>query len=173
MAELTQTPASTGGARTSKKLSTRVDLTAMVDLAFLLVTFFMLTTTLTKPGAMSLVMPDGKDPGGVMASRTVTLCLGKNNQLVYYRGTIEKPIDAPQTIGYNKNGLRHALLNTSALIRKQTGRPMIVVIKPGQHSVYDNLVNAIDELNITQNNIYAVTDISAKDVDLLKQRNIY
>ena len=173
MAELNQTPASSGGARTAKKLSTRVDLTAMVDLAFLLVTFFMLTTSLNKPAIMSLVMPDGKEPGDVPESRTVTLCLGSNNQVVYYRGLIEKPMGEPQTVGYTKEGLRQALFNISQKIKQETGRPMIVVVKPSDHSVYNNLVNTIDELNITKSNIYAVADISDKDIDLLKKKNLY
>lgn len=176
MAELTQSPANNGGgARTSKKLSTRVDLTAMVDLAFLLVTFFMLTTTLTKPRAMNLTMPDKTDTGGlsVAASRTITLCLGKNDQLVYYRGTIEKPIGEPRVIGYQKTGLRHALLTSAKKIKDETGKSMIVVVKPSIHSVYANMVNAIDELNITEAKTYAVTDISARDIDLLKQKSIF
>jgi biopolymer transport protein ExbD len=173
MAELNQTPASNGGAKTAKKLTTRVDLTAMVDLAFLLVTFFMLTTTLSKPVVMSLTMPTGDKPEPVVASRTVTLCLGKNNQLVYFRGTIDAPLDAPQVMGYNKAGLRHTLLATSQKIKQETGKPMIVILKPGQHSVYDNVVNAIDELNITRTSIYAVTDITQKDNDLLKQKQIF
>ena len=175
MAELTQSPVNNGGgARTSKKLSTRVDLTAMVDLAFLLVTFFMLTTTLTKPRAMNLTMPDKTDTRGlsVAASRTITLCLGKNNQLVYYRGTIEKPMGEPQVIGYQRS-LREALLTSAQKIKDETGKSMIVVVKPSSHSVYANMVNAIDELNITQAQTYAVTDISAKDIDLLKQKSIF
>src|SRR5476649_2766062 len=107
MAELNQSPAHTGG-RTSKKLSTRVDLTAMVDLAFLLVTFFMLTTRLSKPVAQRLAMPVDGEPVPVAASHTVTVCLGKNDQIVYYRGTLDSPIDAPKVVGFNKNGLRQA-----------------------------------------------------------------
>lgn len=173
MAELNNAPANNGGARTSKKLSTRVDLTAMVDLAFLLVTFFMLTTSLDKPKIMSLVMPEPGPGGAVAASRTVTLCLGKDNQVVYYRGEIDHPIDAPQTMGFNKDGLRHTLLNTAQKIKQETGKPMIVVIKPSDHSAYGNLVNTIDELNIAQTQMYAVTDISTKDLDLLKQKAVY
>lgn len=173
MAELNQTPANNGGARTAKKLNTRVDLTAMVDLAFLLVTFFMLTTSLTQPKSMNLIMPDkGNEPGPVAASRTVTLCLGKSDRLVYYRGTIEKPIDAPQVIGYQKD-LRHTLINVAAKVKSETGKDMIVVVKPSAHSVYSNLVNALDELNITQTSMYAVTDIAPKDIDLLKEKHLF
>lgn len=173
MAELNESPAkNAGGTRSRKKMPTRVDLTAMVDLAFLLVTFFMLTTSLTKPKAMNLVMPEPGGDGAVAASRTVTLCLGKDNQLVYYRGEIDKPIDAPQVMGYQKD-LRHTLLTTARKIKDETGKDMIVVIKPGEHSVYGNVVNTIDELNITRSPIYAITDITPKDNDLLKQKSIF
>ena len=174
MAELNESPAkNAGGAKPRKKMSTRVDLTAMVDLAFLLVTFFMLTTTLTKNKAINLAMPEPGPDGSVAASRTVTLCLGKNNQLVYYRGTIDNPLDAPQVIGYQKSGLRYTLLATARKIKNETGKDMIVVIKPGEHSVYENVVNTIDELNITRAPIYAVADITQKDNDLLKQKSIF
>ncbi|MES2276851.1 MAG: biopolymer transporter ExbD [Bacteroidota bacterium] len=175
MAELNQSPANSGGgAKPRKKMSTRVDLTAMVDLAFLLVTFFMLTTTLTKPKAMLLTMPDNTvDPPGQAASRTVTLCLGKGNQLVYYRGLIEKPIGNPQVVGYRKTGLRQALVTTAQKIKQETGKNMMVIIKPGIHSLYDNVVNTIDELNITHTLTYAVADITPKDNDLLKQKSIF
>jgi len=174
MAELNSSSQNGGGKHKRKKINARVDLTAMVDLAFLLVTFFMLTTTLTKPRAMNLTMPDKTDTRGlsVAASRTITLCLGKNNQLVYYRGTIEKPMGEPQVIGYQRS-LREALLTSAQKIKDETGKSMIVVVKPSSHSVYANMVNAIDELNITQAQTYAVTDISAKDIDLLKQKSIF
>src|ERR1700748_459745 len=88
-----------GGKVRSKKASTRVDLTAMVDLAFLLVTFFMLTTTLNKPKAMDLVMPD-KDEDlklqePVPETRTLTVLLGKNNKVEWYRGLVDKPLSPP------------------------------------------------------------------------------
>src|ERR1700712_564422 len=74
----------------SKKASTRVDLTAMVDLAFLLITFFMLTTTLSKPKAMDVIMPDKdektKEQAPMAASRSMTIMLGSNNKLEWFIG---------------------------------------------------------------------------------------
>ncbi|HEY9533165.1 MAG TPA: biopolymer transporter ExbD, partial [Mucilaginibacter sp.] len=69
-----------GGKVRTKKKSTRVDLTAMVDLAFLLITFFILTTTLQKPKAMDLTMPDKDEKKDtrlpVPETRTMTVLLG-------------------------------------------------------------------------------------------------
>ena len=78
-----------GGKVRSKKQNSKVDLTAMVDLAFLLITFFMLTTSLSKPQSMSLAMPAKDKPNDpvppkplpVDQRRTVTLILGENNKI--------------------------------------------------------------------------------------------
>lgn len=77
------------GGKKGKKLSTRVDLTPMVDLAFLLITFFMLTTTMNKPQAMQINMPvernpDDPPPPEVPAAKVLTLILGSNNVIWYY-----------------------------------------------------------------------------------------
>jgi len=75
----------------TKKLEAKVDLTAMVDLAFLLITFFMLTTSLSKPHALDIIMPD-KDKTNVKSvidvadNRTVTLLLGANDQILWFIG---------------------------------------------------------------------------------------
>src|SRR4051794_35034235 len=82
-----------GGKVRSKKASTRVDLTAMVDLAFLLITFFMLTTTLNKPKAMDLAMPDKTVKTNqlpVAATRSMTILLGSHNKLEWYLGEAGK-----------------------------------------------------------------------------------
>lgn len=79
-----------GGKKRGKKLSTRVDFTPMVDLGFLLITFFMLTTSMNKPQTMEINMPDKKkdltdqEKTIVKASQAVTLLLGKNDQVIYY-----------------------------------------------------------------------------------------
>src|ERR1700743_29993 len=146
MAELNSPAGKSGGKRSTPKMPVRVDLTAMVDLAFLLITFFMLTTSLTKPKALPLVMPALGRPGAGSDKTTMTILLGKNNHAIYYLGLIEKPIINPTLIGYGKD-MRMAITETTGQVFKSTGKPMMVIIKPADHSVYANLVDALDELN--------------------------
>ena len=165
-----------GGKVRSKKASTRVDLTAMVDLAFLLITFFMLTTTLAKPQAMDLGMPDKddikKDQLPVPASRTMSVLLGSNDKLEWFVGEPGKV--APNIDGYGKNGIRKALLDNYQKVKQQSGgKEMIVLIKPSDKSDYKNLVDMLDELKIANIQIYAIVDITAPEIEALKRDNIY
>ncbi|MEI6276886.1 MAG: biopolymer transporter ExbD [Prolixibacteraceae bacterium] len=100
----------------SKKLSTRVDFTPMVDLGFLLITFFMLATTLNKPQTMEIALPSKdkskeEEQTKVKASRAVTILLGKDNKVYYYEGTRENGIDPVLKISdFSPKGLRHFLI---------------------------------------------------------------
>jgi len=164
-----------GGKVRSKKASTRVDLTAMVDLAFLLITFFILTTTLAKPKAMDVAMPDKEekqvDQLAVAASRSMTLLLGANNKVEWFVGEPGK--SQPETVGYGKNGLRETLIEKGKEIQQTTGKFMIVLIKPSDKSDYKNLVDALDEMKITAVQSYAIVDISQPELDLLKRDGNY
>jgi len=166
-----------GGKVRSKKASTRVDLTAMVDLAFLLITFFILTTTLQKPKAMPLVMPDKDDKTPkqqpIADNRSLTLLLGAGNKFEWYVGQITKPIEGPTTGTYGKTGLRRLLEVEGKKIQATTGKGMFVLIKPSSQSVYNDLVRVMDELNIVNNEFRAIVDISPLDVALLKRDGLY
>ncbi len=167
-----------GGKVRSKKQSTRVDLTAMVDLAFLLVTFFMLTTTLSKAKAMDLAMPDKneeqpQDQEPIAASRTVTVLLGKDNKLEWFVGVPTEPLSAPTVDNYGKDGIRKVLIEKGQEIKQKTGKDMFVIIKPSDKSIYKNMIDMIDELNITNNKLYAIVDITPVEIDLLKREKIY
>ncbi|WP_158990004.1 biopolymer transporter ExbD [Mucilaginibacter sp. L196] len=164
-----------GGKVRTKKKATRVDLTAMVDLAFLLITFFILTTTLNKPKAMELIMPDKDDKNTQMPvpeSRTMTLLLGDNNKLEWFVGEPGKT--QPAVIGYGKEDLRKVLVDQNNLIKQSHGgQPMIVVVKPSAQSTYKNVVTVMDELNITGIEQRAIVDITPVELALLKRDNLY
>ena len=117
--------------------------------------------------------PSDMPPGGEGASRTMTICLGKNNQVLWYLGLPDKPLVQPTIVNYSKNGLRAAIINNERNVLKSTGKTLLVILKPSAHSIYDNLVNSLDELNITGVASYAIADISSKDIEMLKQKNAY
>lgn len=92
MAEITENN-SKGGKKRARKQSTRIDMTPMVDLAFLLLTFFVLTSTFTKPKAIELALPaDTGEPSKI--KRGLTFLLTKDNRVFYYKGEFILPGDA-------------------------------------------------------------------------------
>lgn len=144
-----------GGKVRSKKQSTKVDLTAMVDLAFLLITFFMLTTSLSKPQAMDIAKPDkdAKDENRLelRESQTMTILLGKNDRIAWYMGEAGK--SAPTIEGFAD--IRASLLKNKEQVKKSTGRDIVVIVKPTDGAKYKNFVDIMDEINITKTNISA------------------
>lgn len=106
------------GGKKRKKLSTRVDFTPMVDLGFLLITFFMLTTSMNKPQTMEINMPVEKkdDNMPVKASLAITLLLTKEDKIVYY--FVDEKTGEPMTpeiTDYSKGGIRAVLLRENKL----------------------------------------------------------
>lgn len=156
-----------GGKVRGKKLSTKVDLTPMVDLAFLLITFFMLTTSLNKPKAMDLSMPkkDDTKKQDVKESQVLNVLLGKDD-VVWYYGTEEgKMTDMKQTTFAGDQGIREVLLKKQKQVEKMHGHDkeygdkMIVLIKMAEGAKYKDMVDILDEMDITKTRIYAIQDI--------------
>jgi len=166
-----------GGKVRSKKASTRIDLTAMVDLAFLLITFFMLTTTLAKKKEMDLVMPDNsviKNQLPIAATRSMTILLGSHNKIEWYMGEAGKT--APTVDNYGKDGLRKALIENSKKVEAtHAGKDnfMIVLVKPSDKSNYENLVTTMDELDIANIKSRAIVKILPMEIADLQRNNIY
>jgi biopolymer transport protein ExbD len=81
------------GVKKAKKLSTRIDMTPMVDLGFLLITFFIFTTTMSNPTALKLNMPKDTDKeeeqNKAKESGALTIMLGKGNNVYYYEGQLK------------------------------------------------------------------------------------
>jgi len=142
----------------------------MVDLAFLLITFFMLTTTLSKPQSMNLGLPDKEDKPEkkqeqkVDENRTLTILMGDNDQVKIFRGFLETPRLAPKTVAYGKDGLRKSLLEQKQAVLEYStakGKPdqgIIVIIKPTKKSSYRNLVDVLDEMAIVGVRTYAIVN---------------
>ncbi|HLP33188.1 MAG TPA: biopolymer transporter ExbD, partial [Bacteroidia bacterium] len=115
------------GVKKGKKLSTRIDLTPMVDLGFLLITFFMYTTTMSKPKTMEINMPykDEKiteeEQTKIKASTVISVLLSKDHRIYYYEGIGDDPTKPPQlnvTYFKPKDGIRDVLINKKKAIEE-------------------------------------------------------
>jgi len=180
------------GVKKAKKLSTRVDMTPMVDLGFLLITFFIFTSTMSTPTTMALNMPkDEKDPqkqNEAKASGALTLMLGKNDQIFYYAGELAP--DGSNFKSTNFKGIRDIIIDKKkqvvanhvhysqcdAIRARNNGDPnscrdrdFVVVIKPNEEATYKNTVDALDEMTINGVKRYALVDISPVEIDLIKK----
>ncbi|RAJ97727.1 biopolymer transport protein ExbD [Larkinella arboricola] len=154
-----------GGKVRGKKMSTRVDMTPMVDLGFLLITFFILATTLNKPSSMTLNVPDKTEKvetEPIKASKVMTLFLGQNNEVHYIAGKAANEDPKLETVRYGQQ-LRQAILDARAKI----GADFVVVIKPTPKSTYRNMVDILDEMAITKSKRYALVDQLTPDEEKL------
>lgn len=152
------------GVKKSKKLSTRVDLTPMVDLGFLLITFFIFTTTMSQPTAMKLFLPKDTEKqdevNKIKESGALTLMLGKGDQVYYYEG-----MDPTKLQGTTFEGIRDIIIN-----KKKTTDPkdLVIVIKPTVDASFRNTVDALDEMTINDIKRYAMVDITPDEYKLVQ-----
>ena len=149
----------------SKKMSTRVDLTAMVDLGFLLITFFMLATTFNKPKTMEVNKPDKNDKKvdepPIKMSKTLSLMLTSRDNVINYVSPDDIDANTQLSIDstdYSANGVRKVIQRRQAEVKAQWGNQddLFVMIKPLPKSKYKNIVDILDEMSITGVIRYAI-----------------
>lgn len=147
----------------SKKQSTRIDMTPMVDLAFLLLTFFILTATFSKHRVMDLEMPDKTsiDNLPVEDINVLNLVLADNNRIYWWIG-LDPPV---KLTNYSKDGIRKILLE------KSNNPKLMVLIKPRDESRYENMVNLLDEIEITRVKRYAIVEFTEDDKMLIAENS--
>ncbi|CAN5415009.1 biopolymer transporter ExbD [soil metagenome] len=180
----------------AKKNSTHIDMTPMVDLAFLLLTFFMLTTTFGKPKTMEINMPV-KPPDNTIkneVNNALTVLLSGDNKIFWYFGEL-KPETKLTSTDYSATGIRKVFLdyNKQAFaeikdLRIQADKTnladttlkrmeidikgkkyaVMVLVKTDDKAKYKNVIDILDELNITMVGKYALVDLSQQEFDLIK-----
>ncbi|MEC4114385.1 ExbD/TolR family protein [Myroides pelagicus] len=176
MAELNTGGDDKGKKVRSKKQNSGVDLTAMVDLAFLLITFFMLTTSMNKPQSMNLAMPDKSEEVPqeekikVDENRTLTVLIGGDNKMKWFMGMPTTPLEGPTESTYGKEGIRKILLNKNKEAKaysQDVEKGLIVIIKASENATYNNLIDILDEMAIANIGTYAIVDITPEEVEML------
>lgn len=161
-----------------KKLSTRVDMTPMCDVGFLLITFFMLTTTLQRAKTMNLFLPhdvkDEQEQNKVRESQALTILMDKDNNLYYYYGIGEEVSKDPGNkvvkTSYNlKDGIGDVIADKwKSVIQNSGGRDsMVVIIKPTKEASYENVVSILDDMNIYEVKKYALVPATDNDKKLI------
>ena len=218
-----------GGGK-QKKMTVRVDFTPMVDMLMLLITFFMLCTSLSKPSTMELTMPSNDkntheaQKNEAKESHSITIYLTDGNKIFYGNGKPEydnpnwlKPADWSNT----PKGIRYVLqhkqvgdpstgeaislpfqdmdIAVKELNRKRQADPkaypdsiyqsdlaaiksgtingkkvstMTVIIKPTDHASYRNLVDILDEMQISYIGTYVIDKLTDQDKALLAKKGV-
>ena len=170
MAEI-QEKGGKGKKKGPKKQSTKIDMTPMVDLAFLLLTFFMLTATLAKPKVMQISMPvpplTEEEQPPLKASNALTVILGPNDKIFYYDGLVREGEALPElvTTDYSDKGIRKHLRE------RNTNPKLFVMIKPLKEARYKNMVDILDEMSITNTGAYAlIKDFTPDEKKFIKDK---
>lgn len=172
------------GARLQRKKSTRIDMTAMVDVAFLLLTFFILTTTLAMPKAMFLTQPEPSEME-VSQTKLMTIILGENDKVHYLLYDAEGNEPSVHSTDFSDSGIRAAI---QAHVHKRADRcpdkakpeflkatgcwDPIFVIKPSKRSKYKNVVDILDEIKIGNGLKYAIGDFTPDDSLLMAKHGL-
>jgi biopolymer transport protein ExbD len=167
-----------------KKGTPRIDLTPMVDLGFLLITFFMFTTTMSKPKAMEIQMPfkdeklKDEDKNKIKKDEALTILLSKDHRVYYYHGIGDDATNPPKvevTYFKDKDGIRDVLIQKKKTVNDLISQGVLgakdrvaVIIKPDNNSTTDDLINILDEMTINAIPVYAVVDITDVDKDFIK-----
>jgi len=167
MAEL-----NTGG----KKATPRVDMTPMVDLMFLLVTFFILTTSISTPQAMDIAKPDKDEKlpenrQKLKASKTMTILLGKGDKVAWYMG--ETGTNAP-TIESFSQVEKSIAENRKVADNNGVAGDFVVLVKPTSGSTFKNFVDMMDELEILKVKVRSIDDdnIMPAEKNFMKEQGI-
>jgi len=156
MAEINTSTKSTGKKYLHKHI--RVDLTPMVDLGFLLITFFILTTTMQSHTVMKLIVPKDSDTTtGVARSKTITFILERHDSIGYYERNSKQ-------INYAGFGAMRNLIQQKQFSLGKNKNEMIIIIKPTKESSYKNFVDAMDEIYINDCKHYFVADPGKNEI---------
>ena len=183
------------GVKKAKKLSTRVDMTPMVDLGFLLITFFVFTATMSSPTTLDLNMPKDikkqEDQTEVKESSVLTI-MGKADQVYYYEGKLVVDATGNNFKQTTFKGIRDIIVNKKKEVMdryyqspnpeceakaKAEGKPVsncadkdfVVIIKPSDDATYRNTVDILDEMTINQVRTYAMVKIADVEYELIKK----
>ena len=164
----------------NKKRIIGIDMTPMVDLGFLLITFFVFTTTMSTPKATDLFMPkdDISHPQPLPNSLALSLLLDENNKVFYYNGDFKEAVSANKIFETNYSTyegigkiIRQKQKDIEASGKFADGRKgLMLLIKPTPGSVYKNVIDALDEAVINDVRKYAIIEPTNEEIGYLRSK---
>ena len=146
----------------------QIDMTPMVDLGFLLITFFILTTTFNKQKVIDLGLPAGKGNTEINFKNQLTFILGKDNRVFYYQNDA-KDLSANSLKETTMNGMMISQLISSYKNSAPSPEKFTVIIKPSDDSNYKNFVDILDEMALSKNERYGISDLKPTEERFYKQ----
>ena len=185
------------GVRRPVKHQLRIDMTPMVDLAFLLLTFFMLTTTFSKPKTVEINMPL-KDGEPTKVNNAITVLLSDKDRVFWYFGEFKPGETQLNKTDFSDKGIRKVLLDKNSAAHAEVKRledelakrqiadstfkrlaveaksqksALMVFIKTDDKAKYRNVIDILDELSISSVGKYAVVDMMKDEYDLIQKMN--
>ena len=156
----------------------KIDMTPMVDLGFLLITFFILTTTMSDNKAMKLIMPNDKDSSVLSENKVLSIILGRDNNVFAYEGRFAEALSNNKIISTNYSefdGIGSLIRQKQKDLQqsdKENGKNALVfLIKPTSNCSYKNIIDALDETAINGVKKYMIVDASAQEKFFIEKFN--
>jgi biopolymer transport protein ExbD len=166
------------GVRRAKKHSLKMDLTPMVDLGFLLISFFVITTQLTEPRAALINMPHDGIGTEVPRSASLTILIGEANKVFFYHGDWEGAIRNNEIIATTldlKTGLGKIIREKQQWLDRnpvngEDRKGLMVLIKAGEKADYSQVIDVLDEMLINNVKKYAIIDPTPEELNYIYTR---
>lgn len=143
----------------------RIDMTPMVDLGFLLITFFIFTSSMTETKALKLFMPADGTGSTVGESTVLTALLGADNRIYLYDGKWQEAVSANRVVptSYNLYTGAGTFIRAKQKALGERRDELMLLIKPADGATYNNIINALDEVVINGVKKYAIMDPTAEE----------
>jgi biopolymer transport protein ExbD len=141
-----------------KKHSLRIDMTPMVDLGFLLITFFVFTSTMNEPKAMGLILPKEGPQMPTRESGALTILPAGGNKVYYYEGFY----DESKIKNTSLKGIRQVIIDKK---NRTNADDLFIIIKPTKSATYKNVVDILDEMTISDIKRYALVKITNEKLE--------
>lgn len=171
MAEI-QIKEQSNGKKTQNKNPIRVDMTPMVDLGFLLITFFMFTTNFSKPSAINFSNPPNNDEKVIAEidyRNQITFILGKEGKVFYYQSDkMDLDENSLKPVSFDKAQISKTIEAAKAKAPKKD--IFTVIIKPTDDAQYKTVVDMLDEMTITKSERYGISELNDKEKQLYERK---